>query len=50
VEIRRARADELGAVGELLVEVYVGGGYIADDDSYVGELGRVSLLAQPDDD
>ena len=45
MEIRRARAGELPAVGALLVEVYVGGGFIAADNAYVGELSDVRARA-----
>lgn len=45
MEIRRARDEELPAVGELLVEVYVGGGFIAATDSYVSELADVTARA-----
>ena len=45
MEIRRARTEELPAVGALLVEVYVGGGFIANDDVYVGELSDVRARA-----
>ncbi len=45
MEIRRARAEELPAVGQLLVDVYIGGGFIAADDVYVSELSDVSARA-----
>jgi ribosomal protein S18 acetylase RimI-like enzyme len=45
MEIRRARDEELPAVGELLVEVYVGGGFIAATDGYVSELADVRARA-----
>lgn len=45
MEIRRAREDELPAVGELLVEVYVGGGFIAPTSGYVSELRDVRTRA-----
>lgn len=44
-EIRRARPDELGAVGALLVEVYVGDGFMAPGDGYVDELADAAARA-----
>ena len=37
--IRRARPDELDAVGQLTVDAYVGGGVIPADAPYLGFLG-----------
>ena len=38
MEVRLARPDELGEVGRLTGEVYVGEGYIATTDDYVHQL------------
>ncbi|MBH0781399.1 GNAT family N-acetyltransferase [Nocardia bovistercoris] len=38
-QIRTARPDDLDAVGELTLEVYVGEGYIRRSSPYVSELG-----------
>jgi len=38
IEIRKVRPEELGEVGRLTAEVYVGGGFIGIGDGYVREL------------
>ncbi|MEV0076782.1 GNAT family N-acetyltransferase [Nocardia neocaledoniensis] len=43
--IRTARADEFAAVAALTVQVYVGDGYVDQDDSYVTELADVGHRA-----
>jgi GNAT superfamily N-acetyltransferase len=45
VEIRQARSEELGEIGLLTGEVYVGEGYIATSDAYVHELADAARRA-----
>jgi GNAT superfamily N-acetyltransferase len=45
VEIRQARSEELGEIGLLTGEVYVGEGYIATSDAYVRELADAARRA-----
>jgi ribosomal protein S18 acetylase RimI-like enzyme len=45
LEVRVARPEEYAAVTELTLEVYVGGGYIPADDSYVEELSATERRA-----
>jgi GNAT superfamily N-acetyltransferase len=45
LEIRRARSEELGEIGLLTGEVYVGEGYIPTSDAYVQELADAARRA-----
>jgi GNAT superfamily N-acetyltransferase len=45
LEIREARSEELGEIGLLTGEVYVGEGYIATSDAYVHELADAARRA-----
>jgi GNAT superfamily N-acetyltransferase len=45
LEIRQARSEELGEIGLLTGEVYVGEGYIATSDAYVHELADAARRA-----
>ena len=38
IEIRRVSPDEYETVGDLTVDVYVGGGFVEPDDPYVARL------------
>jgi ribosomal protein S18 acetylase RimI-like enzyme len=45
-EIRLVRAEELPAVGKVTAEAYVGGGFVAASDSYVGMLADTARRAR----
>jgi GNAT superfamily N-acetyltransferase len=49
LEVRLARPEEYPAVTELTLDVYVGGGYIPADDSYVEELAATEKRASEAD-
>jgi ribosomal protein S18 acetylase RimI-like enzyme len=44
--LRPARPEEYGAVGEITVDVYVGGGFLAPDSSYVAVLRDAATRAE----
>lgn len=45
LHIRTARPEEFAAISALTVQVYVGDGYVDEDDGYVQELGDVTHRA-----